>query len=130
MAEFIEPSLPEYCFLYDYPKCQAAMAVIENDSHGNKVARRFELYCKGVEIANGYFELTDPVEQLKRFEFDNIERSKKGLPKMPGDEKFLASLSFGIPKGSGVALGLDRLLMIMGNLEDIDSALAFSISRV
>jgi len=130
MTEFIEPSLPEYCFLYDYPKCQAAMAVIENDSHGNKVARRFELYCKGVEIANGYFELTDPVEQLKRFEFDNIERSKKGLPKMPVDEKFLASLSFGIPKGSGVALGLDRLLMIMGNLEDIDSALAFSINRV
>ena len=130
MTEFIEPNLPEYCFLYDYPKGHAAMAVIENDSDGNQVARRFELYCKGIEIANGYFELTDPVEQRKRLEFDNAERSEKGLPKMPVDEKFLAALSVGVPQGSGVALGLDRLLMIMGEVEDIDSVLAFSISRV
>ena len=130
MIELIEPSLPEYCFLYDYPECQAAMAAIENDSHGNQIARRFELYCKGIEIANGYFELTDPIEQRKRLELDNIERSKKGLPEMPIDEKFLAALSTGMPKGSGVALGIDRLLMIIGELEDIDSALTFSIDRV
>ena len=130
MTELIEPSLPEYCFLYDYPECQAAMATIESDNHGNQIARRFELYCKGIEIANGYFELTDPVEQLKRFKCDNVERSKKGLPEIPIDQKYLAALSSGIPKGSGVALGLDRLLMLMGELEDIDSALAFSMNRV
>ena len=53
--------------------------LIEIDDHGNQIAKRFELYCKGIEIANGYFELTDPVEQLRRLTSDNIERSKKRL---------------------------------------------------
>ena len=130
MSEVVEPNLPEFCFLYDYPECQAAMATIEIDDHGNQIAKRFELYCKGIEIANGYFELTDPVEQLRRLTSDNIERSKKGLPEIPIDERFFAALSAGIPKGSGVALGLDRLLMVMGDFEEIDSVLSFSIKRV
>lgn len=130
MTVVIEPNLPEYCFLIDYPECQAAMAKIEVDENGNQIAKRFELYCKGLEIANGYFELTDPVEQLKRLNSDNVERLKKELPEMPIDENFLAALSNGIPEGSGVALGLDRLLMIMGELEHIDSVQSFSISRV
>ena len=130
MTEVIEPSLPEFCFLYDYPESQAAMAAIEIDDYGNQIAKRFELYCQGREIANGYFELTDPIEQLKRLKSDNIDRLQKGLPEMPIDEKFLAALSAGIPKGSGVALGLDRLLMVMGDFEEIDSVLSFSIKRV
>ena len=130
MTVVIEPNLPEYCFLIDYPECQAAMAKVEVDENGNQIAKRFELYCKGLEIANGYFELTDPVEQLKRLESDNVERLKKELPEMPIDENFLAALSNGIPEGSGVALGLDRLLMIMSELEHIDSVQSFSIKRV
>ena len=130
MKEIIEPTLPEVCFLYDYPESQAAMAAIEIDKNGNQIAKRFELYCKGKEIANGYFELTDPIEQLKRLTSDNIERSKKGLSEIPIDERFLAALSAGIPKGSGVALGLDRLLMVIGDFEEIDSVLSFSIKRV
>ena len=130
MTEVIEPSLPEFCFLYDYPESQAAMAAIEIDDYGNQIAKRFELYCQGREIANGYFELTDPIEQLKRLKSDNSDRSQKGLPEMPIDKRFLAALSAGIPKGSGVALGLDRLLMVMGDFEEIDSVLSFSIKRV
>ena len=130
MTEIIEPNLPEFCFLYDYPTRQAAMAAIEIDDHGNQIAKRFELYCKGREIANGYFELTDPIEQLKRLKSDNLDRLQKGLPEMLIDERFLAALSAGIPEGSGVALGLDRLLMVMGDFEEIDSVLSFSIKRV
>ena len=72
MTTLIEPELPEYCFIFDYPKSQAALSVVENDADGNVIAKRFELYCRGMEIANGYLELTDPVEQRRRLELSLI----------------------------------------------------------
>ena len=130
MTTLIEPELPEYCFLFNYPKSQASLAHIDNDEGGNKIAKRFELYCQGMEIANGYFELTDPDEQRRRLEGDNAIRSEKGLPELPVDENLIAALNSGMPKTSGVALGLDRLLMIISGIKDIDKALSFSIKRV
>ena len=130
MTTLIEPELPEYCFVFDYPKSQAALSDVESDADGNVIAKRFELYCRGMEIANGYLELTDPVEQRRRSETDNANRSDKGLPQLPIDENLIAALDAGMPKTSGVALGLDRLLMVVGEINDIDKALAFSIKRV
>lgn len=130
MTTLIEPGLPEYCFLFDYPKLQASLAKIEKDDDGNEIAKRFELYCCGLEVANGYLELTDPIEQRRRLEIDNTNRSKNGLPQIPIDENLIAALHSGLPKTSGVALGLDRLLMVISKIEDIDEALAFSIKRV
>ena len=83
-----------------------------------------------MEIANGYLELTDPVEQRRRLEADNVNRSVKGLPQPPIDENLIAALDAGMPNTSGVALGLDRLLMVIDEINDIDKALAFSIKRV
>jgi lysyl-tRNA synthetase class 2 len=130
MTTLIEPELPEYCFVFDYPKSQAALSDVETDADGNVIAKRFELYCRGMEIANGYLELTDPVEQRRRLETDNANRSDKGLPEIPIDENLIAALDAGMPKTSGVALGLDRLLMVIDEINDIDKALAFSIKRV
>lgn len=130
MTTLIEPELPEYCFIFDYPKSQAALSVVESDADGNVIAKRFELYCRGMEIANGYLELTDPVEQRRRLETDNVNRSVKGLPQLPIDENLIAALDAGMPNTSGVALGLDRLLMVIDEINDIDKALAFSIKRV
>ena len=126
LAKFIEPVLPEYCFIYDYPIAQSALARIDRDDTGTEVARRFELFGKGMEIANGYFELTDANEQRKRFEHDNSKRKQLGLPEYPVDEKLLAALASGIPPCSGVALGLDRLLMLQLGLDDIRQAISFS----
>ena len=74
MFSVIEPALPEFCFVYDYPKAQASLSVIEVDSEEDQVAKRFEVYCRGMELANGYLELTDVQEQRKRFEQDNALR--------------------------------------------------------
>ena len=130
MFSVIEPALPEFCFVYDYPKAQASLSVIEVDSEEDQVAKRFEVYCRGMELANGYLELTDVQEQRKRFEQDNALRKKKGLDVYPLDEKFLSALESGLPACSGVALGIDRLLMAMHELTNIDQAISFTLGRV
>ena len=130
MFAVIEPALPEFCFVYDYPKAQASLSVIEVDSEEDQVAKRFEVYCRGMELANGYLELTDVQEQRKRFEQDNALREKKGLDVYPLDEKFLSALESGLPACSGVALGIDRLLMAMHELTNIDQAISFTLGRV
>lgn len=113
MSACIEPALRgQACFLFDFPSCQAAMAQIGPDNLGHQVARRFELYIDGVEIANGYLELADAAEQRRRFEADNIARESSDLEKLPIDEKFLQALHQ-MPDCSGVALGLDRLLWLL-----------------
>ena len=128
MSQEIEASLPPNCFVYDYPSAQAALAVVENDSHGNAVAKRFELYCGGMEIANGYYELTDAVEQRRRFERDQNRRRALGLPEIPVDEMLLDALDSGLPSCAGVALGLDRLLMVLAGKSDIGEVLSFPFS--
>ncbi|MBS24850.1 MAG: elongation factor P lysine(34) lysyltransferase [Gammaproteobacteria bacterium] len=130
MTTVIEPQLPSTCFVYDYPKEQASLAVIEKNVARDIVAKRFEVYCQGMELANGYYELIDVDEQRQRFEADNNARQAHGLEVYPIDEKFLASLESGMPSCSGVALGIDRLFMAIHNIENIDKVISFSLDRV
>ncbi|MBN7799078.1 EF-P lysine aminoacylase EpmA [Parahaliea mediterranea] len=116
------------CFVYDYPASQAALAQIV-DHDGVEVGQRFELYIDGVELANGYHELTDAAEQRARFEADNARRLARGQPARPLDEYLLAALAAGMPACSGVALGVDRLLMLACGEADIRRVLAFSWER-
>ncbi len=126
MSHLIEPQLAErgMCFVYDYPPSQAALARIETID-GVAVGHRFELYVDGMELANGYCELLDPAEQRGRFEHDNHRRRELGLPQRPLDERLLAALEHGLPGCSGVALGVDRLLMLSSGVADIREVLAF-----
>jgi lysyl-tRNA synthetase class 2 len=93
------------------------------------VGHRFELYVDGMELANGYFELQDPQEQRRRFERDNARRQERGLPERPLDARLLAALDHGLPECSGVALGVDRLLMLATGVADIRQVLAFDWER-
>ncbi len=130
MSHLIEPQLKTrgLCFVYDYPATQAALArVVESD--GVPVGERFELYVDGIELANGYCELTDPTEQRARCERDNARRREHGLPEHPLDEALLAAMAHGLPPCSGVALGVDRLLMLATGATDIREVLAFDWER-
>lgn len=118
------------CFLYAYPASQASLARLTRDDSGQLVAERFELYIQGLEIANGYFELTDAQEQGRRFEEDNRQRRQLGLPQIPLDKHLLSALSAGLPVCSGVALGLDRLLMIKLKVHAIEEVISFPVDRV
>ncbi|MFT7374158.1 MAG: lysyl-tRNA synthetase class 2 [Oleiphilaceae bacterium] len=127
----IEPKLgiDRPCFLYEYPPSQASLAQVSLSAHGEPVAQRFELYIQGMELANGYFELTDSDEQTKRFAQDNRERSQLGLPAIPPDERLIAAMKHGLPACSGVAVGLDRILMLKVGASAIEEVLSFSITR-
>ncbi len=111
----VEPRLGHEAmtFIYDYPESQAALAQLRQDDAGNTVAARFELYMNGIELANGYQELTDAEEQLARFEHDNVTRRAMGKAERAIDQNFIASLRNGLPDCSGVALGIDRLLLAL-----------------
>jgi lysyl-tRNA synthetase class 2 len=113
-------------FLRDYPPSQAALARISGDP---PTAERFELYLNGVEIANGFLELTDADEQRARFLADQRKRAERGLTPVPVDQHLLSALAAGLPACSGVALGLDRLLMQAIGVDQIDAVLAFPIER-
>ena len=130
LSHAIEPALCDrgICFVYDYPASQAALARIHSPG-GTPVAQRFEVYVDGLELANGYFELTDPIEQRTRFEADNVRRREHGLPEHPLDEYLQAALAAGLPDCSGVALGLDRLLMLRTDKRDIREVLTFDWAR-
>ncbi|MDM8566750.1 EF-P lysine aminoacylase EpmA [Candidatus Halobeggiatoa sp. HSG11] len=107
----------------DFPASQAALARKKTDNP--QLAERFEVYVQGVELANGFYELTDPIEQRQRFEQDLVTRKKLNLPTHPLDEDFLAALEAGLPDCSGVAVGLDRLLMLITGAKHIHEVLAF-----
>ncbi|MDP7402587.1 MAG: EF-P lysine aminoacylase EpmA, partial [Gammaproteobacteria bacterium] len=125
MDQKIEPRLPASCFVYEYPEAQAALSVVAPDAAGVPVAQRFELYVDGMELANGYFELTDAAEQRARFDGDLARRRQLGLPLVPVDEELLAALEAGLPSCAGVALGLDRLLMVLGQNRDICDVISY-----
>lgn len=114
------------CFIYNFPASQAALARISPDD--SRVAERFEVYYKGIELANGFHELSDAKEQLKRFEQDNQKRQQKNLPEMPIDMTFIDSLPH-LPNCAGVALGIDRLIMLALNVDHIDEVLSFTIKN-
>jgi len=115
-------------FVYDYPVSQAALACVSDTDQ--RVAHRFEMYFGELELANGFHELTDADEQGKRFEQDNQQRQIRGLPVMPVDENFLAALAHGMPACAGVAVGLDRLLMILSGKSRINEVLSFKIESL
>lgn len=129
MSQCIEPGLPAACFVHGYPVAQAALARIEEDEKGVAVAQRFELYCGGMELANGYQELTDAGEQQRRFAKDQARRQELGLPPIAADQRLLAALEHGLPDCSGVALGVDRLLMVKLGLHAIDEVISFPGDR-
>lgn len=115
-----------FTFLCDYPASQCALAKIAKNEQQVLVAKRFELFFGEIELANGFFELTDAKEQLKRFQFENKKRKQAGKAQGQIDENFIAALDFGLPECSGVAMGLDRFLMVLTNNSSIDQVLSFS----
>lgn len=123
MACKVEPSLPPApIFLFDYPRTEASLARIKPGN--NNVAERVEFYMGRVELANGFSELADPVEQRSRFEAENRAREKAGLRPYPMPEKFLAALS-SMPRCAGMAMGVDRLVMLLTGASSIEEVMAF-----
>jgi lysyl-tRNA synthetase class 2 len=114
-------------FLHRYPASQAALARLDPDDP--RVALRFELYHRGVELANGYHELTSGAEQRMRFAVDQHSRKARGLPTFELDVHLLAALDSGLPDCAGVALGFDRVLMLAMNAASIDEVIAFPTER-
>ena len=128
-ATRVEPNLgsdrPAYVF--DFPGSQAALARIRPGVH--PIAERFEVFVRGLELANGYHEEIDPTELRRRFEADRAERRRRGLPDVALDERFLAAHEHGLPECSGVALGFDRLVMLAIGSANIEDVLTFPSDR-
>lgn len=122
MSHAVEPELPPdtLVFIHDYPASQAALAKVRCDKH-EKFAERFEVYFNGIELANGYHELTDAVEQQVRFEKEAQGR--------PIDERLIGAMAEGMPACAGVAIGLDRILMVLSEIEVLDKVVSFSWNR-
>lgn len=130
MAMVVEPNLAtdRLVYVHGFPPSQAALANV-GEHQGVLVGRRFELYWQGLELANGYDELTDAVEQQSRFQADQQQRALLGLAPVELDQNFLAALSAGMPKCAGVAMGLDRLIMLLEGYKAINDVIAFPIDR-
>ena len=135
----VEPTLgfDRPAFVLDYPASQAASARIRGPHSGPcatgegdaPVAERFELYVRGVELANGYHELLDAREQQRRYAAANRKRRAAGKRSLPIDRRLLAALRAGVPASSGVAVGLDRVIMVALGAQQIDEVIAFPIER-
>lgn len=125
----VEPHIGQVrpCFITHFPASQASLAKLNPDDP--KTSLRFELYYRKVELANGFEELTDMLEQLERFKQDNVKRAQQDLPEKPIDFALLAALEEGLPDCSGVALGLDRLLMLATNAASIAEVISFAHPR-
>lgn len=127
MSICIEPHLGKskpIC-IYDFPASQAALARL--DEHQPHLAKRFEFYWKGLELANGFYELNDAQKQRQRFLDNNQKRAELGLPQMAIDEYLLQALEQGLPDCAGVALGVDRLFMILTGCERIQEVVSFGM---
>jgi lysyl-tRNA synthetase class 2 len=130
MSECLEPLMPEgLCVVSGFPPSQAALARCVRGADGVLVAERAELYVNGMELANGYRELTDPAEQERRFAADREDRRRNGLEALPMPEALLSALKAGLPDCSGIALGLDRLLLWLCGAGRLDDVLGFSFPR-
>ena len=124
LCDQVEPNLglDNPVFLYDYPSSLASLARMKNGDPS--IAERFELYIKGIELANGFSELVDPVEQRLRFEKDRKEIMADGRDPGPMPEKFLWEIS-AMEESAGIALGLDRLIMVLCGAASIDEVVPF-----
>ncbi len=129
MSHIIEPQLTgaEPWIIYDFPAAQAALAKIIPGKY--PVAARFEIYMQGIELANGYYELQDAKEQEKRFAADNAIRSEQKIHQMQPDERLVSALTVGFPECAGIALGIDRLLMLKLQTKSIAEVLTFTIEN-
>jgi len=128
-SEIIESSigLKVPCFVYNFPIAQASLAkVCPSDK---RVAQRFECYFQGIELANGFNELTDPEIQVSRFKHDNLKREKLGLSPRSIDGNFIEALKSGLPQCAGVAVGVDRLMMLALNKKSIVKVITFPVER-
>jgi elongation factor P--(R)-beta-lysine ligase len=132
MTHCIEPTLgfDRPFFIHDYPASKAALAILRMREDGIEVAERMEVYVRGIELANGYQELRDATVQRQRFEADCLRRAQRGLPTIPIDPYVLEALEAGLPACSGIALGIDRLLLLKEGLDDLSETLSFGIERV
>lgn len=129
MCQVVEKNLPKNCpvFIYDYPATQAALSKIRKGSPD--VAERFELYINGVELANGFHELSDADEQAERFHQEQLIRKEKGQQGIPADHHLIDALKHGLPDCAGVAIGLERLLMVLTGAKHINEVLTFPFDR-
>lgn len=125
----IEPELIKPTLVYGFPASQAALARVVEGDDAHPCAARFELFIDGMELANGYFELTDAAEQARRFQSDQVQREELGRPVLPVDQRLVEALAHGLPDCAGVALGVDRLVMLALHAQRIDEVLAFPLHR-
>ncbi|CAL4326632.1 elongation factor P--(R)-beta-lysine ligase [Buchnera aphidicola] len=125
----IEPNLGKKkpLFVYHFPAEQASLAAI--NVKDSRISERFELFFKGIELGNGFYELTDVNEQKNRFLKDNKNRIAMNLPVRKIDDYFLKALSYGLPPCSGVAIGLDRLIMLALDQNNINEVISFPLDR-
>lgn len=129
-SHLVEPHLGKDLptVIYDYPVATASLAKTATDQNGNTVAKRFELYINGLEIANAYDELADGQALQLRFDHDNLQRKQHGLPIMPIDEQLLKACD-DLPACSGIAVGLDRLIMSLTGAKDVASVVTFMADK-
>jgi elongation factor P--(R)-beta-lysine ligase len=128
LAELVEPLLGQArpTIIYDYPASQAALAQVAGQP---PTAQRFELYVRGIELANGYHELLDPGVLRSRQHAANEARAADGKPSLPTDSRLLAAMDQGLPQCTGVALGFDRAVMIAAGASSVRDVIAFPIDR-
>lgn len=125
----IEPRLLQPTMVFAFPASQAALARVVDGDDRVPSAARFELFIDGMELANGYFELTDGAEQLRRFDADQRLREVFGRAVLPIDRRLVSALQQGLPECAGVALGVDRLVMLALDASHIDEVIAFPLQR-
>ncbi|MDD5214690.1 MAG: EF-P lysine aminoacylase GenX, partial [Methylococcales bacterium] len=125
----VQPNLGQggLCLVYGYPACQSSLARL--NSENPLITERVEVFLKGVELGNGYHELTDAAEQNRRFETEIQLRKTASLPMPTKDERLLAALESGLPNCAGIAFGLDRILTLLAEKSSISQVLSFDIER-
>lgn len=131
LAQVVEPGLPsdQLVFITDWPASMAALARLEADQHGVQVARRFEAFYRGMEMANGYFELLEADEQWERFQRDLRQRERNEQVIGPLDERLDQAMRAGLPSCAGVAMGFDRLMMVLLQESEIGRVISFTVDR-
>ncbi len=132
MSELIEPQLAvleQPFIIYDFPASQAQLAKCYRNQQGQLVAARFEVYARGLELANGYDECLDAAELSDRFTQDNLLRQQQGKSTMPIDRHLIAAINSGLPACTGVAIGVDRLLMLKLDVKDINDVISFKFKQ-